>query len=256
MSVEREIGDLIRAIAHEKKENVCAAVVTSVEGNTCNVERVSDGRELEKVSLNSSSNEKDSLIITPVKNSQVLIASINEYDWFVCQYSQIEKVTLNTTDKIEVNAAGNIEVNGKKEIKISTIKVDDENDEKEITINAVGNIKINGEKEIAINAAEKIEVKGEDKITIDAADIIEINSGKNGGLVLSEKVKSELDTIIQRVNDIVTALNKMAAAATSTASAPVLGTALGTLISGNISNILTPLVKPQKTVFENNKVTH
>ena len=114
MSVERRIGDMIRTIAQEKKDSVYAAVVKSVEGNTCTVELVSDGRELQNVSLNlvAENKEENGLLITPVKKSQVLIASVNEYNWFVFQYSQIEKVTLNATKKVVINAAEKIEING------------------------------------------------------------------------------------------------------------------------------------------------
>ncbi len=85
---------------------------------------------------------------------------------------------------------------------------------------------------------------------------IKIMGGANGGIVLSEKVKSELDTVIQRVNNIVNALTNMATAATATGQTPVVGAALGTLITSNSANIITPLAKPQKTVFENSKITH
>jgi len=219
MSVEREIGDLIRTIAHEKKESVCAAIVTSVEENTCTVERVSDGRKLEKVSLNSSSNEEDSLIITPVIGSQVLIASVNEHHWFVRQYSQIEKVTLNTTKQteedpagnIEVNAVGNIKVNGEKEIKINIadtiIKINGENDEKGIEINAAGNIKVKSDKNIEINAAEKIVIKGEGNIEINAEDIIETNGGTNGGLVILGKLQNNLEVLKKYCEDMTSAIS-------------------------------------------------
>jgi hypothetical protein len=99
--------------------------------------------------------------------------------------------------------------------------------------------------------AEEVEL-----VEVNVESEIKINGGNNGGLVLSEKVKSEIDTVIQRVNDIVTALTNIATSATATAQAPVLGAALGSLITGNISNIILPLNKPAKTVFENDKITH
>ena len=95
-----------------------------------------------------------------------------------------------------------------------------------------------------------------EKIVLNVSDTIEINGGKNGGLVLSEKVKSELDTVIQRVNDIVSALTTIATSLTSTDKTPVLGAALGSLITSNITSIITPLIEPQKKVFENDKITH
>jgi len=261
MSAGREIGNLIRAIAHEKKENVCAAIVTSVEGNTCTVERISDGRKLEKVSLNSSSSPKDSLIITPAENSQVLIASIDEYDWFVCQYSQIEKVTLNTTKKteedaagnIEINAVGDIKVNGEKEIKISVadtiIKINGENDEKGIEISAAGNIKVKSDKNIEVNAAEKIVIKGEDKIEIDAADIIKINGGTNGKMVILGKLQNNLKVLKKYCEDLTSA------ASSGLGSVGAAASASGTLGAEAFDKAMTG----KKIDFEdmaNDKITH
>jgi hypothetical protein len=176
MSVEREIGDLIRAIARETKESVCAATVTSVEGNTCTVERVSDGRKLEKVSLNSSSNEKDSLIITPAENSQVLIASVDEHHWFVCQYSQIEKVTLNVDNEDEKNM----------------IVIDSG---KKIVIKAEDKIEINSEENGSLEISER-------KVTLNSADKIEINGKEHGhgGLVIIGELHKKLKDLEDKFN--------------------------------------------------------
>ena len=219
MSVEKEIGNMIRAIAQDKKESVCTAVVTKVNGNACAVQLVDDGgRELENVSLNAvlKDEEKNGLLITPVIGSQVLIASINGHSWFVCQYSEIEKVTLNSTNKIEINGGEKIE--------------------------------INAAKDVVVNSSKKAEISATDKITLNGED--------NGGLVLSEKVQSELNTIIQRVNNIVIALSQIAAAANTTGITPATGVSVAGFITPNISSLLVPLITPQKTIFENAKVTH
>ena len=65
MSVEREIGNLIRSIAQVRKDDIYVTTVMSVKGNTCTVERESDCRKFENVNLNASGNDQDSLIITP-----------------------------------------------------------------------------------------------------------------------------------------------------------------------------------------------
>ena len=110
MSVEREIGNLLHTLIQGREyDRIYPAKVKSVEGATCTVKLVSDGREFQNVNLSLviENEEKEGLIITPVIDSQVLIANVNKYNWFVCQYSQIEKVTLNAADKIVINEGKN-----------------------------------------------------------------------------------------------------------------------------------------------------
>jgi len=195
MSAARRIGNLIRTIAQEKRESVYPAVVKSVEGNSCTVELIISGREFQNVSINSSGNEKDSLIITPAIGSQVLIASGNEHHWFVCQYSQIEKVTLNVDNKDEKNM---IVINSGKKIEIKAA------DKIEINSKENGGLEIS-EKKVTLNSADKVEINGgdngrleisEEKVILSAKDKVEINvTGEGyGGLVkirvLHEKLKN------------------------------------------------------------------
>lgn len=193
MSVEREIGNMIRTIAQEKKGSVYAAVVKSVKGNSCTVELVSDGRKLQNVSLNlvAENEEENGLLITPCENSQVLIASVNEYNWFVCQYSEIKKVTLIAT------------------------------------------------KEVAINAAEKIEINaGED-------------GGKNGGLVILEKVQNNIDTLKTYCEAMKTAVaNALTSINVAAGSAYAGSAAAGTFNSGMAAQSIN------FEDMENKNVTH
>ena len=94
-----------------------------------------------------------------------------------------------------------------------------------------------------------------EKISIDTKNII-INQGENGGIVISEKVTDEINTVLKRVNYIVRALQTLAATMTGTGQAPVLGAALGTAINSAISQIMMPLQDVVKTNLENDKITH
>ena len=187
MSIEREIGSMIRSLAQEKKDSVCAATVMSVKGNTCTVEREIDCKILENVSLNSSGGEEDCLIITPAENSQVLIATTDKHHWFVCQYSQIEKITLNVDNKddrnmivinsgkkIEINAADKVEINGGENGRLEISK------EKKVTLSSEG--------EIEINAAKKIKLKSEE------------NEEEYGGLIKIEKLHQKLQDLEKKFN--------------------------------------------------------
>lgn len=87
-------------------------------------------------------------------------------------------------------------------------------------------------------------------------DSLVINGGNLGGLVVSQKIVDEMEKQINRINDIVTSLNSLASAMTATAQAPVLGAALGTAITSAIGGVINPLVVPQPTVFENDKIKH
>lgn len=94
-----------------------------------------------------------------------------------------------------------------------------------------------------------------EKISIDTKNII-LNKGENGGIVISEKVTNEMNTILKRVNSIVTAIQTLAATMTATGQAPVLGAALGTAINSAITQIMTPIQDVVKTNIENDKITH
>lgn len=94
-----------------------------------------------------------------------------------------------------------------------------------------------------------------DKISIDTKNII-LNQGKNGGIVISEKITNEVNTILKRVNAIVAALQVLASTMTGTGQSPVFGAPLGTAINSAIAQIMNPLQDVVKTNLENDKITH
>ncbi len=150
MNIEREIAALIRDIAQEKEGDIIyQATVTKVAANSCEVELISDGRIFENVSLHLSEEAKDGLVITPEVNSQVLIATINGHDWFVCQYSEINQVTLYAIEEVELNAAEKIILN----------TGEGEDAGKVVEINAKTDILINSGEKVMVKATESMELK-------------------------------------------------------------------------------------------------
>lgn len=93
------------------------------------------------------------------------------------------------------------------------------------------------------------------KISIDAENIV-LNKGRNDGIVISSKVTDEINTVLKRVNAIVTSLQTLAVAMNGAGEIPVVSAALGSAINSAIQTISLPLREVNKTNIENDKVTH
>lgn len=102
MGQEKQIREAIRTIAgtNQVSSLLFSAVVTEVDGDVCSV--MHDSLEISGVKLRAIKNEeKNFLIVTPAKDSIVLVADLsNGYmrDLCVVQYSQIDKVELSFGD--------------------------------------------------------------------------------------------------------------------------------------------------------------
>lgn len=107
MSNIKECANLMRTIIGEKDFETCVCKVTSVNGATCNVERVLDGKIIKGVRLNSTIKSDDGLVIIPKTGSYVLVTNIDGDKCFVSQFSEIEKITLNVANNIEINGGEN-----------------------------------------------------------------------------------------------------------------------------------------------------
>ncbi len=112
MSKEYECRKLIRGIIGEPNQDSHLCIVTAVDGATCDVKRIIDGKEIKRVRLNATIKASDGLVIVPKIDSAVLVTKIDSNKYFVSQFSEIEKIILNVTDNIEVNAANTITFNG------------------------------------------------------------------------------------------------------------------------------------------------
>lgn len=88
------------------------------------------------------------------------------------------------------------------------------------------------------------------------AEKIQFNGGDNKGIVISGKITSEVNTILKRVNSIVSALQTLATSMTSTGQVPVPGAVLGSAINAAIVQIITPLQQINQSNIENNKINH
>ncbi|MDR3046600.1 MAG: hypothetical protein LBU51_03175 [Bacteroidales bacterium] len=107
MSNTREIARQIRSLAQTNGFETYACKVVSVDGATCSVSRVMDEMKIEGVRMNGTITEDDGLVIVPEQDSDVLITNIDDNQWFVSQYSKIEKIILHVKDKIEINGGDN-----------------------------------------------------------------------------------------------------------------------------------------------------
>lgn len=103
MSNERNCAKAIRGIAGNKKYDTFVAKVTAISGASCTAERVIDEKELVDIRLNVSITEAQGIVITPKIDSLILVTTIDGYEWFASQFSEIDKITIN---------AGSIELNG------------------------------------------------------------------------------------------------------------------------------------------------
>lgn len=107
MGRERECTMALRRLVGTPTDNTFVATVTRVDGAVCTVLRKTDLKEFTNVRLNVSSTEKKGIVVTPKIDSDVLVTTINGYNWFVSQYSEIEKITVNADDTIIINGGNN-----------------------------------------------------------------------------------------------------------------------------------------------------
>ena len=109
MSKERECARALRGIVGKSPFNTYLATVKEVSENeaVCTVKRVLDDMEIKDVKLNATITNNEGVVIRPKKDSAVLITSIDGANWFVSQYSDIEKITIDANDKIIFNGGNN-----------------------------------------------------------------------------------------------------------------------------------------------------
>ena len=102
-----EIAQSIRDIVGVKPFDTFVCTVKSVEGATCTVVRVLDDLEIPDVRLNCHSTENSGIVITPKKDSYVLVTSIDGLNFFVSQCSEVEKITIDCNGDIIINGGNN-----------------------------------------------------------------------------------------------------------------------------------------------------
>ncbi len=113
MSKENECKKLLQGIVGEPEQASYVCVVTAVSEATatCDVRRILDEKEIKKVRLNATLTQNDGLVILPKEKSTVLITHIDGDRYFVSQFSEIDKITLNVESDIEIKASGKIKIN-------------------------------------------------------------------------------------------------------------------------------------------------
>ncbi len=106
MSKERECADSIREILGKMPKYSFIAQVVEVNGATCKVARLGDNMIINNVRLNELSDETTGIVIRPKTDSCVLIAVIDDFNYYVSLYSEIDSVDIQC-DKITINGGDN-----------------------------------------------------------------------------------------------------------------------------------------------------
>lgn len=104
---ERKCINLLREIVGTKSFDTWICKVTTVSEAGCEVERVFDKLKIKNVRLNATVKDNEGLIIYPTKNSYVLVTNIDNDKYFVSQFSQIEKITIDVNSNIVINGGKN-----------------------------------------------------------------------------------------------------------------------------------------------------
>ncbi|HPX59820.1 MAG TPA: hypothetical protein PLL02_05250 [Bacteroidales bacterium] len=104
---ERECMLLLRKIVGTQAFDTWICKVVDVSEVSCVVERVFDNLQIKNVRLNATVKSNDGLVIYPKKDSYVLVTTIDNEKYFVSQFSEIEKITLDVTEDIFVNGGKN-----------------------------------------------------------------------------------------------------------------------------------------------------
>ncbi|MDR1544847.1 MAG: hypothetical protein LBS50_10690 [Prevotellaceae bacterium] len=107
MSKEKDIRNAIQAIVGAADYSTFAAKVTAIDGATCDVERVKDDKVFKGVRLNAHITADSGLVIVPTADSYVLVTEIDGDKWFVSQFSEIDKITIDFNDEIIINGGEN-----------------------------------------------------------------------------------------------------------------------------------------------------
>lgn len=101
MSTKEEIADSIRKIAGTKGFDTDICKVTNVDPNkaSCDVIRIKDNKKIPGVRINASVLNDDGIVITPAKDSYVLVTKIDDRYNYVSLYSTIDKITVGSKKK-------------------------------------------------------------------------------------------------------------------------------------------------------------
>ena len=104
---KHDIAENIRKLAGTGTFDTFVCTVKSIENATCTVVRVLDDLEIPGVRLNCHSTKDSGIVITPKKDSYVLVTSIDGLSFFVSQCSEVEKITIDCNGDIIINGGNN-----------------------------------------------------------------------------------------------------------------------------------------------------
>lgn len=104
---ERKCTELLRRVVGTKSFDTWICIVTAVSEASCEVKRVFDNLKIKNVRLNATVKDNEGVIIYPAKNSYVLVTNIDNDKYFVSQFSEIEKITIDVNSNIVINGGKN-----------------------------------------------------------------------------------------------------------------------------------------------------
>lgn len=180
---KQEIIKLMQEIVGKKTQVFHIATIKEVTGNTCTIAPLDEDmpQEIDGVRLKAFSDGEYGILITPKKDSFVIAMQLNDVDYAVTHYDEIDSISISINDKNSVTILDK---------KIS-LKVD---------------------KTTAIITDSKIEIN---------ADEIVFNGGEHKGLVKVEAMKTKLNNLEKQVNKIVQQLQSISVALAPSGSFPL-----------------------------------
>ncbi|MDR1199061.1 MAG: hypothetical protein LBK94_08655 [Prevotellaceae bacterium] len=148
------IRKYIRQIVGDDLQNTEVCRVVSVDGAICTVETVADEIEYTGVRLKANTQDDKGIIIKPKIGSYVLVTQIDEANYFVSFFSEIDAITFKDTQGFEITVE-----NGKLSVKNGSYGIKQAFDE---LIDAIGKLTVTtgtGPSGTPINRAEFNAVK-------------------------------------------------------------------------------------------------
>ncbi len=109
---KKDVSIAIKQLANVDDIKIHICKVDSVSGSTCDCTPINGNAPLKKVRLNSDINSDLGLVVTPTKDSVIIVCEINKADSFVSMYSEIESISVKIGSSTLFIKDGEVTING------------------------------------------------------------------------------------------------------------------------------------------------
>lgn len=109
---KKDVSIAIKKLANVDDIKIHICKVNSISGSTCDCTPINGNAPLKKVRLNSDINSDLGLVVTPTKDSVVIVCEINKTDSFVSVYSEIESISVKIGSSTLFIKDGEVTING------------------------------------------------------------------------------------------------------------------------------------------------